>query len=260
MTTKISAKNLCIRIGNKIICENFNIAIKTGEVWGLIGPNGCGKTTLLHTLCGLKPLIEGEIILNSKNLHALNSKSIAKIIAILFQDFDATFPETVFAYCLGSRYPHSGYFQQENTCDIATVHQALDTMGMLHLQTKRISELSGGERQRLAIAGVLAQTPQIYLLDEPTNHLDLHYQIKVLQHFRRLSDCAVLMALHDVNWAQQFCDHVILLFAGGEVLMGAPNVVLTADNLTRLYQHPIEKMNSDRHVFWYPNVATPTLQ
>lgn len=253
MTLQLSAHNITVKIGAKVICKNFNIDIKSGEVWGLLGPNGCGKTTFLHALCGIHPLCEGEVLLGEKNIKSLPIKAIAQLIGILFQDFDATFAQTVFEYCLASRYPHTAYFKRENNADFAIVHDALEIMAITHLRTQSITALSGGERRRLAIASILSQTPQIYLLDEPTNHLDLQHQIKVLQHFSKLEDCAVMMTLHDVNWAHQFCDRIMLLFADGEIILGTPDVVLTAETLTALYQHPINKITSDKKVFWYPD-------
>lgn len=254
MTLQLSAHNITVKIGTKIICKNFNINIQCGEVWGLLGPNGCGKTTFLHALCGIHPLSIGEVLLDGKNIKSLPIKTVAQLIGILFQDVDPIFSQTVFEYCLASRYPHLMYFKRENSMDIAIVNDALEQMTIAHLQREPITALSGGERRRLAIASILAQTPQIYLLDEPTNHLDLQHQIKVLQHFRKLEDCAVMMSLHDVNWAHQFCDHIMLLFANGEIVIGTPNEVLTAETLTRLYQHPIRKIISDRNVFWYPKM------
>lgn len=254
MTPLLSAHNLAINIGGKMICRHLNLQINRGEVWGLLGPNGSGKTTVLHALLGIFPIMTGNIFLHDKNIKSFPIKSLAKYMALLFQDDKITFPQSVFEYCLASRYPHHAYFNCENEEDRQIVYHALQIMDIAHLHAKPLTQLSGGERRRLAIASVLAQTPQIYLLDEPTNHLDLHQQISVLQHFRNLQDCAVIMSLHDINLAQQFCDHVILFFENGEIVIGKTETTLTENRLTHLYRHPIIKYTTDRKIFWYPTI------
>jgi iron complex transport system ATP-binding protein len=248
-------RDLAIRIHKKLICEKLNLTIQAGEIWGILGINGSGKTTLLQTLAGLHPLQQGDIWLNEKRLATLPLKTIAQSIGILFQDFTETFPQTVEEYCRASRYPHLNYFQPKKTHDLEIVTYALHTMGLLALAQRKIHHLSGGEKRRLALASILVQTPRLYLLDEPTNHLDVHYQIKVLSHFRQLTSSTsitVIMALHDVNLVQQFCTHVLLLLPNGHTLQGTAKDTLTTQNLFELYQHPLHAIQHENSIYWQP--------
>lgn len=241
----LHTQNLQITIGKKIICRDLTLQIRAGEIWGILGQNGSGKTTLLHTLARLHPAMRGEIWVGEKKLKALSIKSLAQQIGILFQDFNDTFPQTVWEYCLAARYPHLAYFKKESAKDKDIVTQALQTMELCELIERKITQLSGGEKRRLALAAILAQTPLVYLLDEPTNHLDVRYQFHVLNQLKNMATTqtvAVMMSLHDINLAQQFCNRILLLFADGYVLQGCPEETLTQENLTRLYQFPIKRI------------------
>lgn len=248
----LCTRELSIAMGNKVICHHLNLTIHPGEVWGILGPNGSGKTTLLHTLAGLQTPAHGQVWLQGKPLTTLTMKSIAQTLGLLFQDFNAVFAQTVWEYCLAGRYPHLPYFQKENQHDQALVRQALQTMELDHLLQRRITQLSGGEKRRLAMAVLLAQTPQLYLLDEPTNHLDVRHQTQTLRHFCELakSDAAVVMALHDINHAQQYCHRLLLMFADGSTLQGETRDVLTAENLSRLYEHPMTAIDHAQGRYW----------
>lgn len=240
----LHAKQIAVTAGNKMICENLTLHLQPGNVWGILGPNGSGKTTLLHALAGLNPLNQGEIWLGEDKLHALSPKTIAKHLAILFQDTHFTFPQTVWDYCCAARFPHLNYFKKESDEDIEIIKDALKIMDLIELKQQYITQLSGGEKRRLAIAAILAQTPAIYLLDEPTNHLDIRHQIKALNHFRQLAETqrvSVMISLHDINLAQQFCNRMLLMFPDGSTISGSPHETLTPTNLTRLYQYPVKK-------------------
>ncbi|RDI48586.1 ABC transporter ATP-binding protein [Aquicella lusitana] len=251
---KLKASALTITLGGKMLCRHLDIEIQTGEIWGILGPNGSGKTTLLHTLAGLNRSKIDHIWLNGNNLRNLPPRVLAQHIAILFQDTHVFFPQTVWEYCLTARFPHLPYFKKESKEDSEIVKHALEKMDLLSHRDMLLNRLSGGEKRRLAIAAVLAQTPFIYILDEPTNHLDIRHQLNVLRHFRSLVETqptAVIMSLHDLNLAQQFCNRLLLLFENGDTLQGSPEDIMTTANLTRLYQTPIRNIaHSDKRSWW----------
>ncbi len=232
----------------------LNFTIKPGDVWGILGPNGCGKTTLLKTLAGLSSIQSGDVFLNDQSLSSLPLKKIAQTIGFLFQEMQLNFPQTVEAYCLAARYPHLSYFKKMKIEDEQIMRQALEEMDLTSKAKRLIRHLSGGERRRVAIAALLTQAPTIYLLDEPTNHLDIHHQIQVLTYLQKLAQSkqiSIMMALHDINLAARFCDHIVLLYPNGQRLQGESKHILTAEHLTQLYQHPIVSTCSS----WQPLIT-----
>lgn len=252
----VVAHDISLVKGGRQLCQGLTLHARPGEWWGILGPNGCGKTTLLQAFAGLQPLTAGHISYHEQPLHSLCAKYIAQHIGMLFQECHTLFAQTVQEFCQTSRYPHRTLYQAHNDEDDAIVQEALHLTELWHVSQKKITQLSGGEKKRLAIAALLAQTPQIYLLDEPTNHLDIKHQFAILHHFERLireQTVTVMMAIHDINLAQRFCDHVLLLFDDGTHAHGATHKILTRENLTRLYAHPITPIVNQAQVFWLPD-------
>lgn len=239
----LQANHLTVEIANKIICRDLNWQVFAGEVWGILGANGSGKTTLLHTLAKLHDGFFGELFLRKNDIHSYTQKEISQQMGILLQDTQAHFPRSVFDYCIEGRYPHLSYFTRLSEADFSIAKIALQDMDLIAQADQNVQTLSGGERRRLAIATLLAQTPQVYLLDEPTNHLDWRHQVKVLNHFKSLAQHqanAVIMSLHDVHLAQQFCHKILMLFGDGSYLQGDTQQVLTVENLSRLYNCSVQ--------------------
>ena len=245
--TILNTENLAIEIAGKPVCTDLNLSVCSDQCWGLLGQNGVGKTTLLHTLAGLHKQRRGEIIFLEKNLREWQRRELAKKMAVLIQESADSFPATVLETALIGRHPHIPLWRFESGDDYAIANQALELVAMNELKQRDISTLSGGERQRLALATVLTQQPQLFILDEPTNHLDLHYQISLLQILRdNIHDRkgSIIMSLHDINLASRFCDHLILLFGNGEVALGPVDQMLQEEYLHRLYHHCIVKIET----------------
>jgi iron complex transport system ATP-binding protein len=253
--TSLSARNLTVSIGGKTVCRDLDIELRTGQCWGLLGINGVGKTTLLHTLAGLRPPAAGQVLLDEQDIKALPRKHIASHIGLLQQEDHDAFPATVLETVLLGRHPHLGRWQWETTDDHTRATQALAHVGLTGFEQRQVDTLSGGERRRLGLATLLTQDPQWFLLDEPTNHLDPHYQLTLLdllvQRVRN-EERGLFMILHDVNLAVRFCDYVILLFGEGEACCGPIEEVLDAATLGRLYGHPMMAVEGPSGVVYLP--------
>lgn len=251
----LSIRQLTVRIGGKTVCEQQDLDLDAGKCIGILGANGVGKTTLLHTLAGLRESEQGHVALAGSSIKLLGRRTTAQRVALLMQNQDDPFPSTVLETCLTGRHPHIGFWQWEAPEDIAVARAALDVTGMRELERRDVHELSGGERRRLAIATVLAQQPDVFLLDEPVDHLDLYHQMRLLTHFRSLAETTerlVLMSLHDVNMAARFCDEVILMFGEGELLHGETYKILTTSNLERLFRIPVRMIVTADALFFQP--------
>lgn len=242
MPALLTVNDLAVSIAGKIACRGLNLAIERGQCWGILGRNGIGKTTLLHTLAGLYAPDAGTIYLEGQPLTHLPRRHIAQSIGVLFQHSEDPFPSTALETALVGRHPYLNAWDWESEEDQTLARQALAAVGMDGMAYRQAGTLSGGERQRLAIATLLTQDPQLLLLDEPANHLDLHHQITLLDLLVRQTrerGKALLMIGHDLNLTARYCDHVLLLFGAGETLQGGASEVLTETHLARLYGHPI---------------------
>ena len=251
----LETKALSVSIGGKQVCRELNFALHAGERWGMLGLNGVGKTSLLHTLGGARQSDAGEILLDGASLAATPRRHAAQRIGMMYQDSDEAFPSSVMEAALIGRHPHLHAWEWESAQDEAIARAALHAWGLSGFKARSPATLSGGERRRLALAALLVQDPQLFLLDEPVNHLDVHPQIAALELLTRLT-CeqgkTLLMVLHDVNLATRYCDCLLLLFGDGETLQGPAREVLTDANLQRLYRHPMRRVQTDSGDFFYP--------
>ena len=240
----LETRNLDVSIAGIEVCRGLDLSIEAGQCWALLGRNGVGKTTLLHTLAGLRNPENGEIRLRDRPMSRLSRRSIARTLGVVFQDNEDPFPASVMETALIGRHPHLGNWRWERDEDKMQAMQALKNLQLESLASRPVSTLSGGERRRLAIATLLTQNPPLGLLDEPTNHLDLNFQVGVLELLNKLCEGgqSMLMILHDVNLALRFCDHLLLLLGDGRHLLGPTGSLGSADNLSLVYQHPMTEL------------------
>ena len=216
--------------------------------------NGCGKTTLLHTLAGLLLPQSGEINLNAVNLNTLSRRKVAQQLGLLLQHQEDHFPGTVLEAVLIGRHPHLKSWQWETENDEQLVVDTLKLVGLEHFSQRSILTLSGGERQRVALSTLLVQQTKIRLLDEPVNHLDIHHQHDVMKTLTtNNNNIANVFVLHDVNLAARYCDHALLIYGDGKVLQGTTADVLSEKNLTELYQYPLQEITHNNQRWFIAN-------
>lgn len=251
----LETRALSVSIGGKQVCRDLNLALQAGERWGLLGLNGVGKTSLLHTLGGVRAFDAGEIRVDGQVLSALPRRQLAQRLGMMLQDSDEAFPSSVLEAALIGRHPHLNAWEWEGARDEGIAHAALQAVGLAGFAARSTATLSGGERRRLALAALLVQDPQLLLLDEPVNHLDVHHQIgalDLLSQLAREQHKTLVIVLHDVNLAARYCDKVLLLFGEGETVQGATRDFLTEANLQRLYHHPMRRVPTGGGDFFYP--------
>jgi iron complex transport system ATP-binding protein len=238
----LEVRGLTVEIAGKQVCRDLSFTLSAGECIGLLGGNGVGKTTLLHTLAGLRAPAAGEVLLDGAPVATQPRRRVAQRLGLLMQQPEDSLPATVLETALIGRHPHLDFWRWESHADVAIARRALRSTGLEGLEQRVQTALSGGERRRLDIATVLTQDPTVFLLDEPAHQLDLQHQMALLGLLKRLAaeqSRAVLMSLHDINLAARFCSGVLMLFGEGEAQSGPAQVLLTAENLTRLYRTPV---------------------
>lgn len=253
MTPFLQTRGLSIRKGNRILCQQLDLTVNKGEVWGVLGQNGVGKTSLLYSIAGLESPHQGERIVMQQQIETYSKRQIAQQLGLMLQDTADPFPSTVLQTALIGRHPYLSRWQWESQKDIKLTRTMLEKVGLNGFEHRQVTSLSGGERRRLALATLLIQSPPIMLLDEPTNHLDLHYQHAMLKLLLQQSNQqhAVFMVLHDVNLVSQYCTHALLLFNNEKPISGPCHSVLTVDNLSRVFETQIKKYCINTRDFYY---------
>ena len=216
--------------------RNITLALNRGELVGIIGANGSGKSTLLKCLCGLLAVHNGSITLEGKNTSAIQKKELATLLGYVPQMQERSTPSTVFDTVLMGRIPHLTWSPTKK--DLEIVSRAMDVMEVSKFSLRDTNELSGGQRQRVFIARAIAQEPKVLCLDEPASNLDIKHQLglmRVVKEITRKKGILVLMAVHDLNIASQYCDSLVLLMDGGVYKQGKPGDVLSKNSIKRAF-------------------------
>ncbi len=231
---RLEAREVVAGYGGNDVLDCVNLRVETGEFVGLIGPNGCGKTTLLRVLSRVLRPRSGAVLLGDEDERHLTPVEIARGIAFVPQQEAAAFEFTVREVVWMGRYPHRGRRGTDGAVDYDCVARAMADADVLYLAERPINTLSGGEHRRVLFARALAQTAPMLLLDEPTAHLDVTHQAELLDVVRRLTGtrrAGAVAALHDLNQAAEYCSRLVLLRAGRVIADGAPDAVLTPASL-----------------------------
>ncbi|GAB2811390.1 ABC transporter ATP-binding protein [Streptomyces daliensis] len=230
----LRARDVAWRADGKLILEGVSLSPRPGETVGLLGPNGSGKSTLLRLLAGIRAASSGVITLDEVPLPRLSRKDVARRVAVVEQHAETGVDLTVGDVVRLGRIPHRGPWSGSTAADEAAVRSAVEHTRLEDKLGQSWHTLSGGERQRVQIARALAQEPGELLLDEPTNHLDIQHQLELLELVVRTPVTSVI-ALHDLNLAAMYCDHLVVLRRGHVVAAGTPSQVLTEELIADVY-------------------------
>ena len=245
--TTLNCKSMDVSIAGITICSNLDLELAPGQLWGLLGPNGIGKTTLLKCMAGLTPADAGAVLLENQAIENLPRRVIARLLGMLQQHTVYVFDASVLETALTGRHPHLGYWEREGAHDKQKALEAIRAVDLEGFETRSVTGLSGGEARRLAFASLMVQEPAILLLDEPTNHLDMKHQIRIMNQVEvqvNEQQHSALTALHDVNLAARYCSHILMLFGDGEWQAGPAAELLNQATLERLYQCPVESVQT----------------
>ena len=238
----LRADDISIRYGMRDVVRGVSFELPGGRIVALLGPNGAGKTTLIRSLNGTVPISSGRIELEGKPIESFSRRQIARRIAVVAQENETRFPVTVLEYVLAGRFANGTAFGWESEQDVSVAKSSLERCDLRGYPSRLMNELSGGERQRVVLARALATDARVLLLDEPTANLDLAHQAMMFRLVReRCSerDSGAMVITHDLNLAAEFADEVMLLKNGEMFVYGPPETVLTAANVSGVFNVPV---------------------
>ncbi|MBO5259932.1 MAG: ABC transporter ATP-binding protein [Agathobacter sp.] len=241
----IQLKNVCAGYEGKEVLHNICVNFPEGKITAIVGPNGCGKSTLIKSLVRINPHTSGEIFVKNKNIKDYSSKELAQQIAYVAQN--KQIPDiSVLKMVLHGRFPYLSYPRRYGKEDLEIARQALDWAGLSDLENELVSHLSGGMQQKVYIAMALAQDSQAILMDEPTTYLDISHQLRLMEMIKQLAEKGktVVLVLHDLSQAFRIADEVIVLKEGSALSAGTPLQVFESGKLEEAFGVTIERVET----------------
>lgn len=237
--TILRVHNLTIKYKEKTIIDDINLDIKKGKIYSIIGPNGCGKTTLMKAISrSIKPK-HGQVLLYEKNIFKMKTKYVAKKIAVLSQNNNSLSDITVRELVGYGRFAHKEWWKGMEEDDKSVVDWAIEKTNLQDFQNRKINTLSGGERQRAWIAMSIAQKPEVLLLDEPTTYLDISHQLDIMELISRINEeegITIVMVLHDINHAARYSDELVVIKDQNIFEKGDPWTILEGNVLKDVFR------------------------
>ncbi|MFP3990358.1 ABC transporter ATP-binding protein [Streptomyces sp. E11-3] len=250
---RLVADDVTLGYDQRIIAEQLSVEIPDNSFTVIVGPNACGKSTLLRALSRMLKPTQGRVLLDGQTIHAIPAKKVARTLGLLPQSSIAPDGITVGDLVARGRYPHQGLLRQWSSDDERIVDESMAATGVADLADRYVDELSGGQRQRVWIAMALAQQTPLLLLDEPTTFLDIQHQIDVLDLCAELHEeqgRTLVAVLHDLNHAARYATHLIALRDGEVIAQGPPSEIVTAELVERVFGLPCQIIDD-------PETGTP---
>lgn len=236
--TELVVDDVCFKYKDKDVLKNISFKLENGEILGILGPNGCGKTTLLRNMNGNLLPDSGTVFLDGADIRSYSKKEIAKKISSVPQTNDIRFAFTVEDIVSMGRMPYLDLFSPENREDENIVHESMRMAGIFDFKDRYVNTMSGGERQKVIIARSLAQTTDLVLMDEPTLHLDVSAQFEILDIMSGLSQTrglTIVVVSHDLSMVAKYCDRILLIHDHRIHALGTPEDVLTPENMATVF-------------------------
>lgn len=231
----IELRHITVSFGDRRILDDISVDIAEGRITAVMGPNGCGKTTLLRCIDGLWKPNGGEVLIDGKPVQDYSARALAHKVAFVRQHAQTDFDFSAFETVLMGRNPYQKRLQNESQADWDIVEQCMRQTNTWHLRFSKPGQMSGGELQRVMIARALAQQTPVLLLDEPVSSLDIAHQLEIMHLLRDAKEKTIVIVIHDLNLALQFCDDLLLFHEGRLVYQGAVNKGLTPENIRTVY-------------------------
>lgn len=247
----IEIEHLSYSFGKKNILHDISAIVTEGTFCAILGANGCGKTTLLRCISNLLVPQQGRVVLDGKDVRKYSTRELSQKLSLVRQHAHTDFEFSAFEIVLMGRNPYQSHLQNESQQDWNIVEQCMKQTNTWHLRFSRFNEMSGGELQRVMIARALAQQTPVMLLDEPISNLDIAHQYDIMVLLRDISQIhhkTVLLVVHDLNMALQYCPQLILLYQGGILYQGPTEAGLTPSNIDRVFG--IQANLQDGHILY----------
>jgi len=244
----IVGKKIEFSYGSKKVLDEVDFKIGHGKFVGLLGPNGCGKTTLIGLISGTHDLKYGEITISGTSVRNISARDMAKFLAVVPQSNTISFPFTSLEIVMMGRYPFKERFSKFLDKDIEICLKCMSVTDTLQFAKRPVNMLSGGERQRVILARALAQQPKILILDEATSNLDIRHTTSFLatvKELSRVNGITVISAMHDLNLASMFCDEILMIGNSRILASGSVDHVLTKENIELAYKTPVKVKRQD---------------
>ncbi|MGI6703694.1 MAG: ABC transporter ATP-binding protein [Clostridia bacterium] len=239
----IKISGLCYDYPGKPVLKDINLSLSAGSFTAVLGPNGCGKTTLLKNISGYLNPGRGQVLVLGTPIQKLAQRDRARMVGYIPQNTSPGFGFTCRDVVGMGRLPYLGRFQWETREDREAVQEAMEQTDTWNLRDRQLRALSGGEMQRVLIARALAQKPRVLLMDEPVSHLDIKYQVEIISLVKRLcheTGITAVAVLHDINLASRYCGGMVLIKEGSVVSTGSASKVITGENIRNVFDIEVD--------------------